>query len=321
MNPFFKKQVGDMSSFELPQNKWDRTVVPFDSLTMAQINQHLNEHTEHNIHLHKDIGIQVNKIVKKTDTTKLPFGTYIHHMGSYPQVERLVPSSTRESEAYMNISSLDSLNQDLELFLNSKDLYKELGFSYRRGYLLYGSPGNGKTSLIREFVKKYQDKFHIIWCDGVPSREFIEAFNKIDSMKIVIFEELVNKSDSMYFDMGEFLDMMDGEGSLKNCITIATTNYPHKLEENLANRPSRFDIFFEVKNPSVKQAYTILSKFLGREVSTDEVDLKDLSFAQLKEMVLLHKMFKISLKETQARLIDHTKRFENGFEEKKAFGI
>lgn len=35
----------------------------------------------------------------------------------------------------------------MERFLNCKEWYKNRSLPYRRGYLLYGVPGSGKTSL------------------------------------------------------------------------------------------------------------------------------------------------------------------------------
>lgn len=55
--------------------------------------------------------------------------------------------------------SIDSVNlpkgvkenilNDMERFLKSQDWYQKRFLPYRRGYLLYGIPGTGKTSLIQ----------------------------------------------------------------------------------------------------------------------------------------------------------------------------
>lgn len=42
----------------------------------------------------------------------------------------------------------DMIVADCKDFLCSEDWYAERGIPYRRGYLLYGVPGSGKTSLI-----------------------------------------------------------------------------------------------------------------------------------------------------------------------------
>ena len=40
----------------------------------------------------------------------------------------------------------DALVSDARKFINEPSYYADLGIPYRRGYLLYGPPGNGKTS-------------------------------------------------------------------------------------------------------------------------------------------------------------------------------
>lgn len=40
------------------------------------------------------------------------------------------------------------LLEDLHLFIGRKEYYRRVGKDWKRGYLLYGSPGTGKSSLI-----------------------------------------------------------------------------------------------------------------------------------------------------------------------------
>ena len=42
------------------------------------------------------------------------------------------------------------VSDDARAFLRLERWYAERGIPYRRGYLLHGAPGSGKTSLVRE---------------------------------------------------------------------------------------------------------------------------------------------------------------------------
>src|ERR1700733_4767242 len=256
MGNFSKRPTSDGHYFAGPEKVYKRELLNFDSIDKKEIDKFLDDNVYNQITPYNEHWFQKDSRIKK-ETIDLPYGSYSHAPEAHPHPERLIPTNFREDEKYINLSSLDDLNTDIEIFLKSKQLYTDLKFSYRRGYLLYGKPGNGKTTLIRELVKKYHKSAHIIWCSGVPSDRMLELLNGTDSIKIVIFEEIVNKASSPYFSMGDFLEFMDGENSLKNCITIATTNYPEQLQENLANRPSRFDVIFDIKNPSEAASYEI----------------------------------------------------------------
>lgn len=42
----------------------------------------------------------------------------------------------------------EQMTEDLTAFSNGKEFYHRVGRSWKRGYLLYGPPGSGKSSLI-----------------------------------------------------------------------------------------------------------------------------------------------------------------------------
>ena len=48
----------------------------------------------------------------------------------------------------LEASVKDMIVADCKDFISSEEWYAERGIPYRRGYLLYGVPGSGKTSLI-----------------------------------------------------------------------------------------------------------------------------------------------------------------------------
>jgi hypothetical protein len=254
----------------------------------------------------------------------LPFGQYRHiynPYGSEPH-EFLVPFNVRGNETYLEIPELAPFLGDMKTFLQSKNIYADLGFPYRRGYIAYGPPGNGKTTMIRQLLKMPEfSGVHTIWLNRIPSPTLIDVLNKIDSVKVVIFEEISPEDQNVEFSQSELLTFMDGESSLNNCITIATTNYPFLLAKNLGDRPSRFDFKFEFKNPSRSRVYQLLSTLLKREVTESEVDMKSMSFAAVKEVVLQHKMFNISLVESQDKVLGQSKLFDKGFEDKQSMGF
>ena len=55
---------------------------------------------------------------------------------------------------------------DTRSFLASERWYAERGIPYRRGYLLYGEPGGGKTSLITALAGELQLSIYMLRLSG-----------------------------------------------------------------------------------------------------------------------------------------------------------
>jgi hypothetical protein len=56
---------------------------------------------------------------------------------------------------FLNEGIKESLLGDIQSFLDSADLCRELNIPWRRGYLLYGPPGNGKSRTIRQIAEHF----------------------------------------------------------------------------------------------------------------------------------------------------------------------
>lgn len=49
---------------------------------------------------------------------------------------------------------LDGLKRDTKTFFENMEIYNELGITWKRGLLLLGPPGNGKTESIKVLLKE-----------------------------------------------------------------------------------------------------------------------------------------------------------------------
>ena len=236
----------------------------------------------------------VSRVFSETETEvqgqELPAGCYYHEPGYGGRLpERLRPFELR-TEPLIDLDDISKrMEKDINIFLESKDLYEKHGILYKLGILAYGDPGNSKTSAARRTIKNlmHLNPVVIFLNDDLFSRDFIEKIKLTlpDRLKIFIFEELTTHLNNR--DLKKLLDFLDGESSLSNCIVIGTTNYPENLPGNIVDRASRFDKLYKFDNPSEGDRTKLIQHILERVPTAQELSLsKGLSIANLKEACL-----------------------------------
>lgn len=217
--------------------------------------------------------------------------------------ERLQMTSFRQ-DAYLNIyEKSEEIKNQIDKFLDNKAVYRRLNIIYKMGVLLYGEPGDGKTSFIRNLVNthpRFKDAIVITIYSSFPSRAFLRALNKStpDTLKVFIFEEFTEFT-ARPSDMEFILTFLDGEISVDNSMTFATTNYPQDLPQNIVSRPSRFDKLYRISSPNESERKKLIQYFHGSEPSTFALnEMAGKSSAFIKEICLNALVNNIDLEES-----------------------
>ncbi len=175
-----------------------------------------------------------------------------------------------------------------------RHINKSIKVLYKRGMLLYGPPGCGKSSMIsivmRDIIK--QGGIALAYAGTSMTTHFIRIIREIQpDMKIlVVIEDLDGIVRGGEEDL---LNMLDGVDTvLDSVIFLATTNYFHNLSTRLL-RPSRFDLKIEMgyPSPSLRKRYLqdLLKSQNGKSKINLEKAVKDtdkFSFADLKELFI-----------------------------------
>ena len=266
-----------------------------------------------------------NEVDVKRKPVALPPGCY-QHMSSSPSgstPERLIPFEMR-NDHYIKMESIyNPLAEDVKAFLENEAVYRKIGTIYKRGLLLYGLPGEGKTSIIRVLVKNEIPKDSVvIFFEFMPTTDLVNAMKRSlsERLKVFVFEELANLLE--HSKMERVLDFLDGEKSIDRTLMIATTNYPERLPGNIIERPSRFDKMYKMGHPKAKERKLILGHYLMREALDEEVKATEgLSTAALKEISLLTHLRKLSVMEAAKLMKDHSALVKKDFSETKSMGF
>ena len=235
----------------------------------------------------------------------------------------------------------NSIKNDIFSFLKSKEFYAERHIPFKRGILLCGPPGNGKTLMCKAIAKECNVPFYNIFFDDPRKAHIgtiIEAYETARKYgpAIVCIEDLdaLSSADRDRSGFSEFLNILDGINELNGVITIATTNYPEKIDSALVDRPGRFDKVYNIPLPVekyIKQYYAgVFTRLDDTAINEITKKSKDFSFAQLKEVYVVSNLFCYESKEYPSveiinreisNIRKNIKEVKNAFSNKDSIGF
>ena len=214
---------------------------------------------------------------------------------SYDRGERVARDPGAGDELLLSPALRQRLEIDIIRFFSDEvvRLYRSLGVPHRRGVLLHGPPGNGKTSIIRAagaalpkipaMILRPSETF-----DTDELETILDRWRRQAPAMLVIedLNWLLERTK-----VSTFLNLLDGIDSnlTGGLLLIATTNYPEKLDPAINNRPGRFDVVIEVPCPD----RVLRQEFLSRKLpGMDEAAVRSvvettegMSFAHLQEVL------------------------------------
>ncbi|PPQ74339.1 hypothetical protein CVT24_000693 [Panaeolus cyanescens] len=181
----------------------------------------------------------------------------------------------------------DRLIDDAQDFLASKRWYSSRGIPFRRGYLLYGAPGSGKTSIIHSLAGELGLDVYVISLSrsGLDDTGLSELISELPEKCIALMEDIdaafsqtlnrdaepevepkptpngpPHRPSTSKISLSGLLNALDGVGAQEGRILFATTNKYESLDSALC-RPGRMDIHIEFKLASKYQAQELYKCF------------------------------------------------------------
>ncbi len=191
---------------------------------------------------------------------------------------------------------------DFELFFQREDWFRQHNLPYRRGYLFWGVPGNGKSATIRVMASHPHIRAYTLDLSDAEEKSgsVLQMFEKAaeNTPALIILEDLDRcfpgegkRTKERAVSFQTLLNALDGVGTLPGVITVATANDPLCLDPAILKRPGRFDRVVHFKNPDAnlrREYYRRLSPILnGDQFELAIENTKGFSFAQLRETYIL----------------------------------
>lgn len=181
---------------------------------------------------------------------------------------------------------------EIKQFWGVGERFARYGFLHRRGYLLYGKQGCGKSSLVNQIVADVIADGHVAFYCQYPGH-FIACMQKFRDVEpqrpmVCVFEDI----DAIIANYGDsdLLQWLDGNHQVDKAVNLATTNYPEKLDRRIISRPRRFDRILRIDAPDARMREAYLARkvpeLTGAELAKWVALSENLPFAALAEMVI-----------------------------------
>ena len=177
----------------------------------------------------------------------------------------------------------ETILSDCREFIDNSQWYADRGIPYRRGYLLHGPPGCGKSSFITALAGELEYSICLLNLSerGLTDDRLNHLLNVAPEQSIILLEDIdaafasrdeVSKQSSAYEGLNRvtfsgLLNCIDGVASTEARIVFMTTNYIERLDPALI-RPGRVDLQVYVGNCSEHQLIEMFKRFYKYEAST-----------------------------------------------------
>jgi chaperone BCS1 len=190
-----------------------------------------------------------------------------HRNGDWDKVRAV--DIRQPNTVIINEEKKTALLEDIKCFLESQAWYSGQGIPHRKGYLLDGPPGTGKSSLSLLIAGECDLDIYILNLSSVDDDSLDELFNKLPARCVMLLEDIdaINSTHSRQrgtatarqhdttfsakdkpegkVSLSTLLNVINGIGSQEGRLLIMTTNHVDRLDPALI-RPGRVDVKLEL---------------------------------------------------------------------------
>ncbi|KAE9575218.1 Mitochondrial chaperone [Colletotrichum fructicola] len=169
----------------------------------------------------------------------------------------------------------EGIVDDVRDFLTRQQWYVDRGIPYRRGYLLFGPPGSGKSSFIQSLAGELDFSVAMINLSemGMTDDKLAYLLTKLPRRSLLLLEDadaaFVNRRQrdadgysGASVTFSGLLNALDGVAAGEERIAFLTTNHIERLDPALI-RPGRVDMMMRIGEATRYQAGQMWDRFYG----------------------------------------------------------
>lgn len=189
--------------------------------------------------------------------------------------EDVILSASKKKVIHDNISGLFA----------HREAYKEFGIPVKRGIILHGPPGTGKTQVCKALANQ-AEKYSVLYVlpkDFDPSKGGVSRIAGMaqDLAPCLLIMEDIDfiAKDRQLGAAGSVIELMnylDGLEEFGDIVTFGTTNHLDVIEEAVKNRPGRFDRLIEIGKPEQAEREAMIRMFTAR-YTIEGIDIQKLA--------------------------------------------
>ncbi len=179
---------------------------------------------------------------------------------------RPLPTVTRDQIIFPS-GILERVERHTKVFSDHAEAMRAAGQHMKRGLLLHGAPGTGKTLTVMYLSGLMPDRTVLLLAGqalGMISeacemaRELAPSMLVLEDVDLVAENRMRGNPTSLLF---ELMNEMDGLNEDSDIVFVLTTNRPEVIEPALASRPGRIDLTVQVPLPDAEGRSRLLALY------------------------------------------------------------